>query len=185
MNKSDKTFYKEIYSGDIVEESEYDIIWEGELGCYIESEQAQDYYLDDDLSDINQYQPCDESEVYDELLVDEIDLFEGGFDEFDDIGLLPFESNLPTAEYVYTKAIEFWGGDLQLDVLIEEMAELTQALIKRKRGTYDNIDEEIADVEIMLEQAKIILNLHHDVFQWKELKFKRMAKKIGILGDVE
>lgn len=46
----------------------------------------------------------------------------------------------------------------QLDIAIEEMSELIQAICKQKRGkcNLDNILEEIVDVEIMLEQLKMI-----------------------------
>ncbi len=60
-------------------------------------------------------------------------------------------------EELYTEAWRLWGGDMQLDILIEEMAELTQAIIKARRHsvTWNHaIFEEIADVLICLEQVE-------------------------------
>ena len=66
-------------------------------------------------------------------------------------------------------------GEEQINILIEEMAELTQALCKYKRMQSDNkpratetdilenIIEEIADVEIMLEQIKYQLKINEQI----------------------
>ena len=56
-------------------------------------------------------------------------------------------------------ALEAFGKEHQLIICMEEMAELTKELTKHLRGR-DNIPqiaEEVADVEIMLEQLKILL----------------------------
>ncbi len=62
---------------------------------------------------------------------------------------------------LYEEAIDQWGEEAQIDMLIEEMAELTQALIKRKRkingSTDEDIKSEYIDVDVMMDQAKIIL----------------------------
>ena len=66
---------------------------------------------------------------------------------------------------------ETYGFDNQSRQLIEEMAELTQAINKAWRMGNDfdnllvqkrNIKEEIADVYIMLEQMKYLLNIYED-----------------------
>jgi len=60
-------------------------------------------------------------------------------------------------EELYNEAWRLWGGDMQLDILIEEMAELTQAIIKaRRHGVLWShaVFEEIADVLICLEQVE-------------------------------
>lgn len=51
-----------------------------------------------------------------------------------------------------------YGERNQIDMAIEEMSELTQALSKYKRGKEHNVEEEIADVQIMLDQLKLIFN---------------------------
>lgn len=78
------------------------------------------------------------------------------------------------------KAIELWGKNLQTMVCMEEMAELIQALSKNIRGARNeiNIAEEIADVEIMLEQLKQMFNLRYAVENYQTKKLKRLEKRI-------
>lgn len=56
------------------------------------------------------------------------------------------------------RALQAWGEDAQLQMVIEEAAELIQALCKLKRkkhsGISDQVIEELVDVEIMLDQLK-------------------------------
>lgn len=73
-------------------------------------------------------------------------------------------------------AINTWGGEDQIFMLVEEMSELIQAISKRKRGLEHNIPEEIADVEIMLSQIKFYLDLGDEVYKWKNFKYERMRK---------
>lgn len=62
-------------------------------------------------------------------------------------------------------ALEKWGPNLQMDILIEEMAELTQALIhaRRKNGQDSNpyitkeVIEELADVLICCRQLELLI----------------------------
>lgn len=63
-----------------------------------------------------------------------------------------------THEEIYQKAIAKYGVEAQRKMAIEEMAELTNALMKfdRGRNTVDDIVEEIADVSIMMAQLAII-----------------------------
>ena len=74
-----------------------------------------------------------------------------------------------------SKFISIMYGEEQINILIEEMAELTQALCKYKRmqsknkpratetDILESIIEEIADVEIMLEQIKYQLNINEQI----------------------
>ena len=58
---------------------------------------------------------------------------------------------------LYSWAWEQWGADSQIDMLIEEMSELTQALLKSRRNGVvfsHAVTEEFADVEICMEQIK-------------------------------
>ncbi|WP_049979346.1 hypothetical protein [Halolamina rubra] len=59
-------------------------------------------------------------------------------------------------EDVYQEAIETWGEDVQVQIAIEEVNELGAELSRhlRGRGNSAAICEEIADVEIMLEQLR-------------------------------
>lgn len=52
---------------------------------------------------------------------------------------------------------DHYGLDSQLNILQEELSELIQAVSKYRRGDPSHILEEIADVEIMLDQVKYLL----------------------------
>ena len=62
---------------------------------------------------------------------------------------------------IFEKAIEVYGADLQKQVAIEEMAELTKEICKDFRGkdNREQIIEEIADVDIMLQQLMIMYDI--------------------------
>ena len=84
---------------------------------------------------------------------------------------------------LYIEAINKLGGMIQLDIMVEECAELIQALNKFKRARTDeqrsiccdNICEEIADVEIMIGQIKVLFNNNEkQINKWK-------AEKLGQL----
>lgn len=61
---------------------------------------------------------------------------------------------------ILRKAVKKWGINSQIKVCIEELAELTQVLCKLDRkingSTVTQLIDEIADVEIMLQQIKLI-----------------------------
>lgn len=82
---------------------------------------------------------------------------------------------------IYQQAIDKFGNHKQTDLLIEEMAELTQALLKHRRKpspeTSDNLHEEFADVEIMMAQIRTILN-SDEVDQWHKVKLDRLQNLI-------
>lgn len=78
---------------------------------------------------------------------------------------------------VYEKALAHYGAEAQTLMMFEEMSELQKELCKRSRGA-DNIDsiaEEIADVEIMLEQMKILHDCKGGVSYHKLRKLERLA----------
>jgi NTP pyrophosphatase (non-canonical NTP hydrolase) len=81
---------------------------------------------------------------------------------------------------IYQKAINKFGTTMQTDVAIEEMSELIKELIKFKRGkeNYKEIAEEIADVEIMMEQLRFIYNVYYETEDIKEQKLKRLKYRI-------
>ena len=80
---------------------------------------------------------------------------------------------------VLARAISTFGSEQQENVLIEECAELIQAVNHKHRGRDHNISEEIADVEIMLDQAKIINNCHEEVEIIKQEKILRLCDRLG------
>ena len=82
---------------------------------------------------------------------------------------------------VMLKAISAYGRKDQTIVAIEEMAELTKELVKRMRGNAntDAITEEIADVEIMLCQLKIMYDIKDDDLEkYKIMKLDRLKKRL-------
>lgn len=81
---------------------------------------------------------------------------------------------------VYQAAINKYGANLQMMMAIEEMSELTKELCKNMRGrkNKENIAEEIADVQIMLEQMKILHNCGTAVCFWMDKKIQRLEKRI-------
>lgn len=82
--------------------------------------------------------------------------------------------------YVLNHAIERYGKDAQITMLLEEMAELQNAVCKfgRGRSTAADIAEEIADVEIMLEQAKIIFECRGLTESIKHSKVERLRRRL-------
>ena len=80
---------------------------------------------------------------------------------------------------VYREALKKWGDVLQTVVALEEMAELQKELSKNLRGSnnVDAIAEEIADVEIMLAQMKLLHNCRTMVETVKAAKIKRLAER--------
>lgn len=75
-------------------------------------------------------------------------------------------------------AIRVFGESAQEEKAIEELAELICAIAHKHCGRDANISEEIADVEIMLEQLKIINNCHEEVNGIKYHKLMRLQEKI-------
>lgn len=72
---------------------------------------------------------------------------------------------------LYRKALKKWGADSQILKTIEELSELTVALL----GTDEQkIFEEMADVEIMLEQLEVTLNCRDAVKLQKVNKLDRL-----------
>ena len=69
---------------------------------------------------------------------------------------------------------EHYGLEKQKLKAIEEMAELTKALLKDDKK---NIVEEIADVEIMIVQLKWLLSVHGPVADVKIQKIGRQLKR--------
>ena len=77
-------------------------------------------------------------------------------------------------------AVNVYGKTSQCTVCMEEMAELTKELSKNLRGQ-DNaahIAEEIADVEIMLEQLKVIFRNRALVDRIRAGKLVRLSDRI-------
>lgn len=82
-------------------------------------------------------------------------------------------------EAYYKKLIEKFGAKNQIIVAIEELSELQKELCKylRDKTNIRNISEEIADVEIMLEQLKLIFENETPVSIEKEYKLVRTYER--------
>lgn len=64
------------------------------------------------------------------------------------------------------KAIQVWGKNAQLLMVLEEMSELQKEILKHMNRGKDNLSEiidETADVEIMLTQLKYIFDIEKSV----------------------
>lgn len=79
---------------------------------------------------------------------------------------------------VLEKEVETWGEVAQTDMMIEEMAELTKALLNNRRGRESNISEEMADVYIMLKQLEIIFENEGKINHFINEKIKRLEERL-------
>jgi NTP pyrophosphatase (non-canonical NTP hydrolase) len=84
---------------------------------------------------------------------------------------------------LYKKALKKWKHYNQLLMLEEESIELALAvhkLARERNGTnLNDVEEEIADVEIMIEQYKIMFPIN-DIIKFKKKKLKRLE---GLLNE--
>lgn len=83
---------------------------------------------------------------------------------------------------IMLNALKTYGVDAQDDIAIEEMSELTKAIIKNRRyrnfQTLDNLYEELADVLIMMEQ--VMMSLDEDRVQsYIDAKLQRLNERLG------
>lgn len=84
---------------------------------------------------------------------------------------------------ILSDAVRTWGRDAQMLMMVEEMSELTKEICKFYRTTDDtsasavagNIREEMADVQIMLDQMKIMFG---DVRNMMRAKLDRLEKRL-------
>lgn len=108
----------------------------------------------------------------------------------EDRGELPSVSDYETLEAAILK----YGAENQIDMAIEEMSELTKALLKEQRQAKkgfdvsaaetfemleDDISEEMADVIIMLVQLQMIFNNKEEVSRYINSKVERLKVRMG------
>ena len=81
---------------------------------------------------------------------------------------------------VLEAALSAYGSEIQRVVAIEELSELQKELCKSLRSGADrpHIAEEIADVQIMLEQMMMLYECHEDVAIWRSKKVKRLYERL-------
>lgn len=91
---------------------------------------------------------------------------------------------------VIRQAIKQYGTHAQVDMAIEEMSELTKALLKERRAAHyigkqaaeearRGIFEEMADVTIMLMQLLLIFDGRDTVQKAVDEKIERLAGRLG------
>lgn len=89
------------------------------------------------------------------------------------------------------RAITAYGVPAQMDMAVEEMAELTKAICKVKRvscaaeakAALENAVEEMADVQIMLDQLRIIFG--RSTAETEEYKLERLKKRLDATTAAE
>lgn len=89
------------------------------------------------------------------------------------------------AQEKITQIAAYYGFDAQCEIAIEEMAELTKAICKYKRARTSaerenlmfELEEEIADVEIMIRQLKYLCHSNY-INAEVERKLERQLKRI-------
>jgi NTP pyrophosphatase (non-canonical NTP hydrolase) len=86
-------------------------------------------------------------------------------------------------EKIFQEAILKWGAEGQIEMIIEEMAELTVAIQHWKRGRVDTekIADELSDVGIMVDQLSLMLDPDPEASKRRYLRYREM--KINRLDD--
>jgi NTP pyrophosphatase (non-canonical NTP hydrolase) len=84
---------------------------------------------------------------------------------------------------IYRQAIEKWGCESQIDMLVEECAELIVAVNHARRGQWvgqviHDLINELADVEIMLEQMR-------QLFDEDEIDRVKVGKVLRLKNRIE
>lgn len=81
---------------------------------------------------------------------------------------------------LYRAAIKAWGAEAQTKMVFEEIAEFQEAICKcgRGRDTAEHVAEEIADVQIMLEQMAVLYGVENAVADYREIKLTRLASRV-------
>ena len=93
---------------------------------------------------------------------------------------LRFNLSAQEGDEICRAALEAFGAEAQMVMAIEEMSELTKELCKHRRGR-DNVEaiaEEIADVEIMLQQMVMLFDCAGQVETFRRYKLERLAERI-------
>ena len=89
-------------------------------------------------------------------------------------------------ERILKHAISHYGEAHQIDKAIEEMSELTKALLKLRYAEKDYereilqeaVAEEIADVGIMLRQLRMIFDFDATILQYEDDKVQRLQRQM-------
>lgn len=84
----------------------------------------------------------------------------------------------------FHKCIDTYGKQVQVDMAVEEMSELTKALMKERRTNVDDargaIIDEIADVRIMMRQLELIYDCEEEVDRRIDFKVMRQRQRLKV-----
>ena len=91
----------------------------------------------------------------------------------------------PIEASVLRNALAHWGPEAQTFMVMEEMAELQKELCKwlRGQGYAEHIAEEIADVQIMLEQMIILHGCAPMVMDYRHKKISRLEERLNMASE--
>lgn len=88
-------------------------------------------------------------------------------------------------EYILRKAVDYYGSSMQELKAMEELGELIRAVARtwtcgedERDKAHENLAEEMADVEIMLEQLEIIHKNRDKVALWRDIKLGRLMSRM-------
>ena len=87
------------------------------------------------------------------------------------------------SEEVCQKALERWGKEAQLLMVLEEMAELQKEILKNLNRNKDNLVEiidETTDVLIMLDQLQYIYGIEKAVIKHAPEKIEKIKARLEI-----
>lgn len=97
------------------------------------------------------------------------------------------EGEAYTRDGVFRRCILEYGANSQIDMAIEEMAELSKALLKLKRdkgksskSLIDDVIDEIADVRIMCRQIELLFQAEDRVEKRIDFKVERQRKRLEL-----
>lgn len=86
----------------------------------------------------------------------------------------------PAQDKILWRAIDAYGNMAQLNVAVGEIGELLTLIGRRSQGrdTIDQWVDEVADVEIMLDQIKKIFMIQSKVTARIDFKINRLAERL-------
>jgi len=112
----------------------------------------------------------------------------------DELGQMTQINNM-TEQQILQEAINRYGQMAQIEMLVEEASEVIQAVQKRKRALLNReagleygeklgkanseLIDELADLEIMLDQMKLIFN-PEAILRRREFKINRLKERLGL-----
>lgn len=155
--------------------------------CFLDARCTSPSYLRrlaaDRLEQLNTFDKTQNARLLDKInaLETENELLRGALAEMNETA-----DRISYDERIMRQAIETYGVQAQCDVAVEEMAELTKAIMKIRRVANDyektqsaleNLLEEIADVDIMVEQLKIMWG-PKQVGEYRRQKLERLERRL-------